>query len=84
MNAFRRFIDLFRDSPTYGRDRANLISGFSIGLTALLLNGAVMMLVLPLMLDPNDRDCRDITENVEFGQLLALILLGGRPPLRPS
>ncbi|MDA1249527.1 MAG: hypothetical protein O2820_09910 [Planctomycetota bacterium] len=84
MNAFRRFIDLFRDSPTYGRDRANLISGFSIGLTALLLNGAVMMLVLPLMLDPNDRDFRDITENVEFGQLLALILLGGRPPLRPS
>ena len=77
MNAIRRFIDLFRDSPTYGRDRANLISGFSIGLTALLLNGAVMVLVLPLMLDPDDRDFRDITENVEFGQLLALILLGG-------
>ena len=74
---FLRVINLFRDSPTYGRDRANLISGFTIGTTALLLNAAVMMLVLPLMLDPDDRDFREITENVEFGQLLAMILLGG-------
>lgn len=77
MKAGLRLIDFLRDSPTYGRDRANLISGFSIGMTGLMLNGAVMMLVLPLMLDPDDRDFRDITENVEFGQLLALILLGG-------
>ncbi len=77
MNAIRRMLDLFRDSPTYGRDRANLISGFGIGTSALLLNAAVLMLVLPLMLDPNDRDFRELTENVEFGQLLALILLGG-------
>lgn len=71
------FINLFRDSPTYGRDRANLVSGLTIGATALLLNAAVMMLVLPLMLDPDDRDFREITENVEFGQLLAMTLLGG-------
>lgn len=77
MNAVRRLAGLFRDSPTYGRDRANLISGFSIGTAGLLLNGAVLILVLPLMLDPDDRDFRVITENVEFGQLLALILLGG-------
>jgi len=77
MKAARRLVDLFRDSPTYGRDRANLISGFSIGTAGLLLNGAVLMLVLPLMLDPDDRSFRAITENVEFGQLLALILLGG-------
>lgn len=77
MKVVRRIIGLFQDSPTYGRDRASLVSGFTIGTTALLLNGAVMMLVLPLMLDPDDRDFRDITENVEFGQLLALILLGG-------
>jgi hypothetical protein len=77
MKAVRRLIDLFRDSPTYGRDRANLIFGFSIGATALLLNGAVMMLVLPLMLDPDDPDYRQITEHVEFGQLLAMMLLGG-------
>ena len=77
MKAVRRFIALFRDSPTYGRDRANLISGFSIGTAGLLLNGAVMMLVLPLMLDPDDRSFRELTENVEMGQLLALILLGG-------
>lgn len=77
MNAARRIISFFRDSPTYGRDRATLISGFSIGTAGLLLNGAVLMLVLPLMLDPDDRDFRVLTENLEFGQLLALILLGG-------
>ncbi len=77
MNAVRRMINSFRDSPTYGRDRATLISGLTVGTTALLLNGAVLMLVMPLMLDPDDRDFRTITENLEFGQLLALILLGG-------
>src|SRR5262249_34398734 len=54
-----------------------LVSGFSIGTAALLLNGAVMMLVLPLMLDPDDRDFRALNENLGFGQLLALALLGG-------
>ncbi len=77
MSALRRFINELRDSPTYGRDRASLLSAIGIGTTALLLNGAVLMLVLPLMLDPNDRDFRMITENIEFGQLLALSLLGG-------
>ncbi len=77
MNAVRRFLGLFQNSPTYGRDRANLISGFTIGTTALALNGAIMMMVLPLLLDPNDRDFRQLTENMEFGQLLGLILLGG-------
>lgn len=77
MNTVRRFLGLFRDSPTYGRDRANLISGFTIGTTSLFLNAVVLMMVLPLMVDPDDRDFRAITENIEFGQLLALILLGG-------
>lgn len=77
MNALRRSIGLLRDSPTYGRDRATLISGLTIGTTGLLLNGAVLMCVLPLMLDPDDRDFRSITEKLEFGQVLALILLGG-------
>lgn len=77
MKAIRRFIGILGDSPTYDRDRANLISGFTIGTAGLLLNAAVMFLVMPLMLDPDDRDFRSITENVEFGQLLALILLGG-------
>jgi len=77
MNTIRRFIDLFRDSPTYGRDRANLISGATIGMTALLLNGMLMMLVMPLMLNPDESFFRTITENVGLGQVLALILLGG-------
>ena len=53
MSVVRRLIGVLRDSPTYGRDRANLISGFTIGTTGLLLNGAVLMLVLPLMVDPD-------------------------------
>lgn len=77
MKSARDLVSLFLDSPTYGRDRANLVTASSIGTAGLLLNGAVLMLVLPLMLDPDDRDFRMLTENVEFGQLLALILLGG-------
>ena len=77
MNALRRLTGLVRDSPTYGRDRANLMSGVTIGTAGLLLNAAVLVMVLPLLLDPDDRDFREITQNVEFGQLLALILLGG-------
>jgi len=77
MKFFHRIVNLFRDSPTYGRDRASLMSGVMIGSTALILNVAVLFMLLPLMLDPNDRDFRDLTENVEFGQLLSLILLGG-------
>ena len=77
MNMVRRMIGLFRDSPSYGQDRANLISGFTIGVTGLLLNGAVLMLLLPLMIDPNDSDFRELTGNIEFGQLLAIMLLGG-------
>jgi len=77
MNAVRRFLGLFRNSPTFGRDRANLISGITIGTTALALNGVILIMILPLMLDPNDSDFRQLTENMEFGQLLGLILLGG-------
>ncbi len=77
MNAVRRFFGLFRNSPTFGRDRANLISGFTVGTTALVLNTAILIMVLPLMMDPNDRDFRTLTQNIEFGQLLGLILMGG-------
>ena len=77
MKILRRFFGIFRDSPTFGQDRANLISGYTVGTAALLLNAAVLFLVLPLMLDPDDYSFRMITENVEFGQLLALSLLGG-------
>ncbi len=81
MNAVRRFFRLFQDSPTYGRDRANLISGLTIGTAGLVLNATILMLVLPLTLDGDSADISQITENVEFGQLLALILLGGAAAL---
>lgn len=77
MNLIRRLSNPFRDSPTYGRDRATLISGLTIGIAGLILNTAILMTITPLMMDPNDPDFRMITENVEFGQLLSLILLGG-------
>ena len=77
MKKLRRLADALRESPTYGRDRATLVSGFTIGGTALLLNMAVMALMAPLMFDPDDRDVRMLTENVGFGQLSAMALLGG-------
>ena len=77
MNAVRRFLGLFRNSPTYGRDQASLISGWNIGLAGLVLNGTILMTLLPLMLDPNDPGWQMITESMEFGQILGLILLGG-------
>ena len=77
MNAVRRFLGLFRNSPTYGRDQASLISGWNIGLAGLVLNGTILMTLLPLMMAPNDPDFRLLTENMEFGQILGLILLGG-------
>lgn len=77
MSAVRRYLDLLLDSPTYGRDRASLITGFSIGTTGLLLNAAVLMLGLPVLLAPDSPIIRSLTSNLEFGQLLSLILLGG-------
>ncbi len=77
MNAFSSITGIFQDSPTSGLDRVKLISGFTIGTTGLLLNAAVFLFVLPLMVDPDDYSFRQLTENLEFGQLLALILLGG-------
>jgi hypothetical protein len=81
MNTVGRFFGHFRNSPTYGRDQASLISGFNIGLAGLLLNGTILMTLLPLMMAPNDPDFRTLTENMEFGQILALILLGGATAL---
>ena len=50
MKAVRSFLLQFRDSPTLDRDRANIVSSSTIGITALLLNAAVLIFVLPLML----------------------------------
>ncbi len=77
MNIIQRCLSLVRDSPTYGRDRATLISGATIGMTALLLNGMILILLMPLMLDPDDSMFEAITQGVGLGQVLALILLGG-------
>jgi hypothetical protein len=77
MNAAKRFLALFRNSPTYGRDRASLISGFTIGITSLSLNAVMLIMLVPMMMDANDPEIRQFAERFEFGQLLALMLLGG-------
>jgi len=77
MQLRQRVAHWFEDSPTYGRDRANLVSGFNIGIAGLLLNFTVLLLVMPLLMDPDDSTFRELSEKLEFGQLLALILLGG-------
>lgn len=77
MTSVRQFVDFFWDSPTYGRDRANLISGLTIGISTLLLNGAVLMLMTPLLFAADEVGFQRLTDHIGIGQLLALTLLGG-------
>ncbi len=77
MNVFRKVFDFFLDSPTFGRDRARLISGFTIGTSAIALNAAILMMLVPLLQSPDNPTYQRLTDHVGFSQLLALILLGG-------
>ena len=77
MSTVQRVIGLFRDSPTYGQDRASLISARSVGAAGLILNFVVFVMMAPVLFNPDDSGVSSITENVGFGQLLVLILLGG-------
>lgn len=72
-----RLRNQFRDSPTYGRDRASLFSGGNFGIIGLLLNAMVLLPMMLLMLEMNDREIRMFLGALEFGQLLSLILAGG-------
>lgn len=74
MKVFQRFWEVVSDSPTYLRDRANLLTGFTIGITALMLNGIVMLFVTPFLSAPVNSG---IAEQLDFGQLMGLVLLGG-------
>lgn len=75
MNAIRQFASVFRNSPTFARDRVNLISSFTIGFAGLVLNGSVLLTVLVLLFDP--REFSGLAERIEFGQLLGIVLLSG-------
>lgn len=77
MTAVRRFLSTLVDSPTYVRDRANLISGFTVGLAGLLLNGGILLFVFPFLLNPDDVGFQQLTDHVEFGQLVGFVLLLG-------
>lgn len=75
MKAVQQFVSVFRNSPTFARDRVNLISSFTIGFAALVLNGSVLLAVLILLFDP--REFSGLAKRVEFGQLLGILLLSG-------
>lgn len=81
MKLIRRVTSLLTDSPTYGPDRARLTSAVNVGLTGLLLNAGLLIMLMPIMLSPDDADIREITESVDFGNLLAIGLLGGATAL---
>ena len=74
MNDVQRCVQLVGDSPTYMRDRANLLTGFTIGVTALLLNGVVLLFVYPFLAASANSS---VTDYLDFGQMMGLILLGG-------
>ncbi len=75
MSAIRQLMSIFGNSPTYARDRVNLVSSLTIGFAALVLNGSVLIAVLILLFDP--REFSGLAERVEFGQLLGIVLLTG-------
>lgn len=77
MSGIRDWLSLFSNNANVGRDQTSIMSSGTIGMTAILLNGILLSALLPLMLDSRDRDLQMLTENIEFGQVLALLILGG-------
>lgn len=73
MNILRSMTQTLLSSPTWQRDRAELFSGFLVGLTGLLLNGLVLALVCFVLQAPPS--LRPFAQQMDFGQLIAPILL---------
>lgn len=77
MTAVRLFLSTIFDSPTYVRDRANLITGFTVGVAGLLLNGAILIFVFPFLLNSDNVGVQSMTDYIEFGQLVGFVMLVG-------
>lgn len=77
MNAIPQLWHTFRDSPSFERNRARIFTGLTIGAIGLLLNMVVMIMALPLLMYPDSSDFQYLTQHLEFGELLSLIILGG-------
>lgn len=77
MKSLRRLLEYLWESPTYGRDRATLLTAFTIGTAALLLNGVVLMGLFPFVYAPDDFVFQQLTDQLGFGQVIAMVLLCG-------
>jgi hypothetical protein len=75
MNFLLQFPEFIRSSPTWIRDRSGLLSGYLVGLTALILNAGMLGMVAMLIDSP--RSFRQLLQSLDFGSLLGLLLCGG-------
>lgn len=69
------FPEFVRSSPTWIRDRSGLLSGYLVGLTALILNAGMLGVIAMLIDSPSG--FRRLLQTLDFGGLLGLLLCGG-------
>lgn len=67
--------EFIRSSPTWIRDRSGLLSGYLVGLTALILNAGMLGIIALLIDSPSS--FRRLLQTLDFGSLLGLLLCGG-------
>lgn len=77
MSLLSRFTSVFEDHPATVNRGAVRFSGPMVAVSGVLLNVFILSLIFPFLIEPDDRDFRDITESLGFGGLFSLILLGG-------
>ena len=61
------------NSPTWLRDRATLVSGFTVGSTALLVNGAIFLMIAVAITEAST--FRLLLQRLDFGEVAAIGLL---------
>ncbi|MFO0252028.1 MAG: hypothetical protein ACK56X_22545, partial [Planctomyces sp.] len=75
MRFLLQFPEFIRSSPTWIRDRSGLLSGYLVGLTALILNAGMLGMIALLIDSPSS--FRRLLQTLDFGSLLGLLLCGG-------
>lgn len=76
MSIISRISTVFQDNPASVNQGATRFSGPMVATAGVLLNLFILSLVFPFLLEPDDRDFREMTESLGFGGLFSLILLG--------
>ena len=72
MRFLLQFPEFIRSSPTWIRDRSGLLSGYLVGLTALILNAGMLGMIALLIDSPSS--FRRLLQTLDFGSLLGLLL----------